>query len=353
MTKLLWVFMMVIGLSVLGCGEQPEPGTDDGGSADVTDEGGHSAPVDGGRDDAGSDDVANDEGHGSVMGDVQFSFETPDLAVGQWIEYGADDMTETVKISIVDTEMNQGTECYWVQFSGPGFAAQLLVDPAGIQIASNDYQQQMDVFFADPAEYIRTNMGDADQMANMFGNEQSMQMMLELIRAIRIVKFDQGGGAIMAIDMAGVPEFLEEQLADPSFQESFQQGFMQGFNAEQGEEGLNEMMAELDNMEFKFTETSVEAGGRQVDGVEFSIDHPEISISAVISNQLPIVPLAYASVWAADENESHSIQVRGFGMTGAENLLPGEPMQTIPAMMFLQGMTQQMGAMQSDGQGRR
>jgi len=339
MTKLMLVLMMVMGLAVFGCGEQPDAGSTDG-NADST------AVTDGGTvvEDGGND------GHGSS--DAAFDLDTPDLAVGQWIEFGADELAETVMISVVDTEINQGTECFWVQISGPGFVAQMLVDPSGLEIALADYQAQMDVFFADPAGYIREHMGDAEQMASMFGNEESMDMALEFVRAIRMIKFDQGGGAIMAIDLAGVPEFLEEQMADPAFQESFQQGFAQGFNAEQGQEGLNEVMDKLDEMEFAFNETTVEAGGGSVNGIEFSVNHPDMQITAVISNELPIIPLAYASINSVTEGESHTIQVRGFGMTGAENLLPGEPAQTIPAMMFLQGMTQQMGGAQ-EPQGRR
>jgi len=330
---------MIMMFALSGCGQQPDEGTT--GDADSTAVEGDGTGVDQGGDD-----------HGTPA-EGAFRFETPDLAVGQWIEYGVDTLPETVKIAVVGTEINQGTECFWIQFSGADFVAQILVDPSGLEIAVEDYQRQLDVFFADPAAYIREHMGDSEQMAAMLGNEENMQMAVEFLKALRMVKFDQGGGVIMAIDLAGVPEFLEQQMADPAFQESFQQGFMQGFDAQQGQEGLDELMGELDSMEFAFEETTVDAGGSRVDGVEFSITHPQAQISAVLSNELPIVPLAYATVSAVEENETHTVQVRGFGMTGAENLLPGEPAQTIPAMMFLQGMTQQMGAMQQDPHGRR
>jgi len=339
MNKLLLVLAMVIGLAMFGCGEQPEAGTNAGGT--------DSTAV------AADSTVGNDGGndHGAPS-DAAFDLDTPDLAVGQWIEYGADELAETVTISVVDTEINQGTECFWVQVAGPGFVAQMLIDPSGLEIALADYQRQLDVFLADPAAYIRQNMGDSEQMASMLGNEENMQMALEFISAIRMIKFDQGDGAIMAIDLAGVPEFLETQMADPAFQQQFQQGFAQGFNAEQGQEGLDSIMAELDNMEFSFSETTVDAGGSSIRGIEFSIDHPEMQISAVISNELPIIPLASASFTSVEDRESHSVQVRGFGMTGAENLLPGEPVTVLPAMMYLQGMTQQMGAA-PETQGRR
>ena len=342
MRRILFIFAMIMGLAVFGCGEQPDQSgdtaADAGESGDTTDDAnghGTEAPIDTGDTSEGGDL------HAPIGGGMDL--ETPELAVGQWIEFGADGMPETVKIAVVGTETNQGDECYWIQFSGEGFVAQILMDPSGLDIAMEGYQEQMDFFLQDPVDYIRRNMSDADGMAQMFGNEESMDMALEFISAIRMIKFDQGG-MIMAIDMTGVPEFLEETMSDPSFQDTFQEGFMQGFDQGEGQEGLDEMIAELDNMEFSFQNTAVEAGGSQLEGMEFSIDHPEIKLSVVFSNELPIIPLAYASVFSAEENETHTVQVRGFGFSGAENLMTAEPAQVIPAMMFLQGMTQQMGA---------
>lgn len=336
MTKLMLVFLMIIGLAFSGCGEQP--GTAGEGDTEGTD----AEEVTGGGE-AGSSG-------GSATGSAILDLNTPELAVGQWIEFGADDIPQTVTISVVSTEENQGTECYWVQLSGEGFVAQILVDPSGINIAIEGYEEMFDDFMVDPAAYIRENMADAEGMADMFGNEQSMDMALDFIRAIRMIKFDQQG-MIMAIDMAGVPEFLEGMMDDPAFKDQFQQGFAEGFSEEGGQEGLNEFLAEIDNMEFGAVETEVEVVGQTVKGMEFSIIHPEGEIVAVISSELPLVPLAYASVNGFEDNESHSVQVRGFGFEGAENLLPGEPAQTIPAMMFLQGMTQQMGAEAPQGRG--
>jgi hypothetical protein len=335
MTRLLFIFALIIGLVFWGCGEQPEADGNGNGAEDtgeITDSGDETG-------DSGEEPV--DRGDDTVTS-MAFDLETPDLAVGQWIEYGVDEMTEIITFSVVDTEMNQGTECYWIQISGPGFVGQVLVDPAGLDVAMEDYQDQFGEFVVDPAAYIRENMSDAQGMANMFGNEESIDMALTFIKAIRIIKFEQQG-MIMAIDLVGVPEFLEGMMDDPAFQEQFQQGFMQGFDDEGGQEGLNEIIAELDNMEFDFTETTeILPSGDEIDGIEFSIRHPEGEIVAVISNELPLIPLAYASVTGFEDNESHSIQVRGFGFSGAENLLPGEAAQTIPAMMFLQGMEQQM-----------
>lgn len=329
MMRLLFVLVMIIGLAFSGCGEQPE--ADGGGDS----EGGDTGEV------AGGDD-AGDEG-GSEAASAILDLETPELAVGQWIEYGADDIQQTLIISVVATEENQGTECYWVQLSTDDFTAQILVDPIGLDVAFEGYEEKFGEFMVDPAAYISENMSDATGMADMFGNDESMNMALDFIRAIRMVKFEQQG-MVMAIDLAGVPDFLEGMMDDPAFKEQFQQGFAEGFSEEGGPEGLDEVLSELDNMDFDMTETEVNAGGQTVKGMEFSIFHPKGELVAVISSELPLVPLAYASVVSLEDDESHFIQVRGFGFEGAENLLPGEPTQTIPAMMFLQGMDQQMGA---------
>lgn len=341
MTKLLLVLVMIIGLALSGCGEQP------GTAGEEDTEGTDAGEVTGGGEAGDTEAGGNGEsGTGSVILDL----DTPELAVGQWIEFGADDIPQTVTFSVVATEENQGTECYWVQLSGEDFVAQILVDPSGLNIALEGYEEMFDEFMVDPAAYIRENMGDAEGMADMFGNEENMDKALDFLRAIRMIKFDQQG-MVMAIDMAGVPEFLEEMMDDPAFKDQFQQGFAEGFSEEGGQEGLNEFLTELDNIEFSAVETEVEVAGQTVKGLEFSIIHPEGEIVAVISSELPLVPLAYASVTGFDDDESHSIQVKGFGFEGAENLLPGAPAQTIPAMMFLQGMTQQMGAGASQGRG--
>ncbi len=343
--------VMIIGLAFFGCGEQADEagnGDTDGGevisdgNGDVSGE----TPIDADVID-GDDDTP--DGGSSVISDIDF--DTPEMAVGQWIEYGADDFDETLTISVVDTEVNQGTECYWVQISVSDFVGQLLVDPQGLENASQGYEEQFGTFVADPAAYIRENMSDAAGMADMFGNEENMAMALEFIKAIRIVKFEQQG-MVMAIDLAGVPEFLEEMMDDPAFTEQFQEGFSQGFDADGGQDNLDEIMAELDDMQFGMNTTDIDVAGSSIQGMEFTIEHPKGEAEVVISSELPLIPLAFAEVVSFDEGESHFIEVRGYGFSGAENLLPGEAAQTIPAMMFLQGMQQQMGGMGDAPQGR-
>jgi hypothetical protein len=337
MSRLFLVALMIIGLAFLGCGEQAGEAGSDGGAS-----GGDNGEVvtdNGGADTGGQQGTGETTGGGDVVG---FDFETPELAVGQWIEYGADNYPQTVKISVVGTEENQGTDCYWVQFETQGFVGQVLVDPEGMKSAMSDYKEQFGEFAADPAAYIRDNLSDAEGMADLFGSQESMDMSLEFIRAIRMLKF-QNQGMVMAIDMAGVPEWLEGMMQDPTFQQQFQQGFTQGFNSEGGQEGLDTIMAELDNMDFSFDETRMDVAGNELECYEFDITHPEGQVKAVLSSELPILPLAYAE--ASGDGETHYVEVRGYGMSGAQDLLPGAPAQTIQAMMFLQSMEQQMGAM--------
>ena len=339
MSRLFLVLAMIIGLAFFGCGEQADEAGNgvDGDNGEVV--------ADGNGDDSGETDIdadGDDDDDDDIASIAGLDFDTPDMAVGQWIEYGADDMPETLTLSVIGTEMNQGTECYWVQISVSGFVAQMLIDAGGMEEAMEGYEDQFGDFAADPAAYIRENMSDATGMADMFGNEENMEMALEFISAIRIVKFEQQG-MIMAIDLIGVPEFLEEVMEDPAFQEQFQQGFEQGFNADGGQEGFDEIMAELDNLQFSMNETTVDVAGSRVEGIEFSVVHPEGQAEAVISSELPLVPIAYASV--TGDGETHFIEVRGYGFSGAEDLLPGEPAQTVQAMMFLEGMMSQMGSM--------
>ncbi len=338
MSRLFLVLTMIIGLTFFGCGEQADEAGNgvDGDNGEVVTDGN------------GDDSTDGDAHDGDIAAISGFDLDTPDMAVGQWIEYAADNMTETLILSVVGTEMNQGTECYWIQISVSGFVAQMLIDADGMDEAMEGYEDQFGTFAADPAAYIRENMSDATGMADMFGNEENMEMALEFISAIRIVKFEQQG-MIMAIDLIGVPEFLEEVMEDPAFQEQFEQGFEQGFNADGGQEGFDEIMAELDNLQFSMNETTVDVAGSSVDGIEFSVVHPEGQAEAVLSSELPLVPIAYASV--TGDGETHFIEVRGYGFSGAEDLLPGEPAQTLQAMMFLEGMMSQMGDMGA-GQGR-
>ncbi len=354
MTRLMLVIVLALALALFGCGEQgqPEPGPGDDGNGEVTgDDAGTGGETDGdGGGEADGDAGGDEEARPDDRDITGLAIESPRLEVGQWIEYGVDEMMETLTISVVDSEMKDGVECLWVQMSAEGFVAQILIDPTGLDTAMEGYQVQFNEFMADPAEFIRENMGDTGSMANMFSNEEGMQMALEFLRAIKTVKFEQNG-MVTAIDMAGVADFVEEMAADPAFQEQFNQGFAQGFEGEGGPEAMADVLAELDRMEFEFGTTEMVTAGAPIEAVEFSVEHPDGGIEVALSGDLPIIPLAYAEAFSAEDNETHYVEVRGFGFEGAENMMPGEPDQTVPAMMFLQGMQSQMQGGMGAGQG--
>lgn len=346
MSRILLISMMLLGIAFFGCGDQAEEGAAgevmEEGNGEAVEEGDGEAIEEGDGEDAAdlSDEEGQQERRVAPMGD--FDLSTPAMAVGQWIEFGADDMPQTLRISVVGSEVNQGTDCYWVQLSVDDFVGQLLVDPEGIELAMAGYEEQFGDFAADPVSYIRDNMSDAEGMASLMGSGESMETALAFVRAIRMVKFEEQG-TVMAVDLAGVADWLEGMMQDPTFQEQFQQGFTQGFDAEGGQEGLDTIMEELENVDFAFSQTDVDVAGQRVGGMELNVQHPDGSLRAVISSELPLVPLAYAE--ASGDGETHFIEVRGFGFSGAQDLLPGAPAQTIQAMMFLQGMEQQMGSM--------
>ncbi|MCD4700920.1 MAG: tetratricopeptide repeat protein [Candidatus Aegiribacteria sp.] len=262
-------------------------------------------------------------------------FETPEMAVGQWIEYGVNNLSETLTISVVSSEINQGTKCYWVQISFKDFVGQILVNPGSMETAMKSYEQQFIAFAADPEAYIRGNMSDTGSLANFYFNEENMDMAFEFISAIRILKFEHQG-MIMAIDLAGVPEILEELMSDSSIKERLQQDFTRTFNADGGQESLDIIIAELENMQFDMTETDVNVAGTRINSMEFSIVHHEGEVEIVLSSELPLIPLAFAE--ATGSEETGFVEVRGYGFSGAENFLPGEPAQIIQGVLFLQGM---------------
>ncbi len=278
---------------------------------------------------------------GSTSGG-DFDFTTSDLEVGQWIEFGIDGGDETFKIAVVGTEMNQGDECYWIQVSSGDFVGQILVEPEGLKTATANYEDFFGEFAEDPKAYIRDRLADVDDMAGVFTAEEGKEVALDFLRAVRMLKFKQQD-MVMAIDLQGVADFIENMMNDPAFDEQFTRGFTQGFKEEGGQEDLDKVAEELEKMDFNFEKTAVGVAGNTVQGFEVSVNHPDGSVEIVFSPELPIVPLAH--VEASGDGETHVVEVTGYGFSGAENLMPGAPDQTLPAMMFLQGMQQQMGAM--------
>jgi len=265
-------------------------------------------------------------------------FQCPELAVGQWVEYGVSDDTGTAVISVVAEEEFDGVNCLWVQIEVEDFVAQVLIDPVGIASAWVGYEGQLSEFVADPATYIREQLDASDDMAQMFMNEDNIDNAMDFISALKIIKFDNEG-MVMALDLTGVPELIEPYMSDPDI-------FTQGFDVPESDQpDMEEFLSELDNIDFGTEELVYTVAGNSIDAWQFSMVHPEGEISFVLSSELPIIPVAYISFAdTGDADNSGYIEVVGYGFDGAINKL-GEPVQVLDASMFLQGMLAQAEAM--------
>jgi hypothetical protein len=329
-------FMAILGLVfavvLFGCGEPAqEAGSGTHGSGDVTDN--DSGDVD--VEDTG--DIDTGDSGTALTGD--FDFETPDLAVGQWVTYGVSDETGTVTLSVVGEENFEGADCLWLQLEGDDFVAQVLVDPAGLETAMAGYQDEFGRFLADPADYLRTQVGSGD-MGSMLMNEENIDKSMSFIRALKMVKFDNDG-MVMALDLTGVADMLEPYLSDPGMLES-------GLGIpETGQPDMEEFIAELDNITFSSGETVIMIAGNSLDAWQFSMSHPEGEIVFTLSDDIPILPIASISVAGNNQGESGSLLVTDFGFSGAVSRL-GDPVQVIDASLFLQGALAQAEAMNAN-----
>lgn len=332
---------MALALVMFGCGQQGAEGEPEGGGEAVEGEAAEGETTDEGSDEGGEETEAS-AGSPGVVGEV---FASPDLEVGQWISYGVDEEPQEMTIGVLSEEEFEGTRCLWIQMGAPEGVVQILVDPVALEEAMGSYTGEAEDFFGDPAAYIETNMADGD-MTQMFTDAEHQQKMLDLIGAMKMLRIDQGGGNILALDLSGVPEALAPFMEDESFQEQFQAGMAQGDAPD-----MEEVMAELDRMSFEMGEAQVEVAGETLDGTRFYIGHPEGEAEVIFSSDLPILPLAYARVKSNEDGEEHYIEVRGFGSDGVEDLLPGEAMQTMDAAMFIQMAASQAGQMQQMQQG--
>jgi hypothetical protein len=164
-------------------------------------------------------------------------------------------------------------------------------------------------------------------------NHENMDNMMIALRAIRKIKINDGTQLIL-LDMAGVPELVEQMLLDNP--DLLDQGM--AMNPDQDQE-MQELLAELEQAEFTAEEI-------EVDGLacmRFTATHPEKgTLEAVVSTELPIVPIMEARVVPNDPSEEGgAVMVSGYGYQGAENLMTGEPDQVMPVAMMLQGMASQ------------
>ncbi len=313
MTKITMMLAVLLAIFAFGCAEQVDPAP-----ADENGETGENGEAIETSEDSGTDEVS-----------IDFEFTAPE--VGQWIAYSVDGEDGEFKLSIVAEEDYAGAACLWYQIEMDGEAlAQVLVDPVVVEELVGLSGEYMEEFIADPAAYIRENMPED---GSFMGNEDAMENMMLSLSAIKQVKV-LDGTQLMLLDLAGVPELVEQMIADnPEMLEESMQ-----IDADNSE--MEEFLAELEDAEFSMEEVEVDG----LNCVEYTMTHAEEgSIVAVISMELPILPLMEAEVIPNDpEDEGGLVYVTGFGFDGAVNLITQAPDQTIPVAMMLQGMVSQM-----------
>jgi len=308
MNRIALMLALVLAIFSFGCGEQgenPAP-AEDGGDATANDGG----------------DVTDNSNDGDAL---DFEYTAPE--VGQWIAYGVEGEEGEFKLSIVAEEEG----CLWYQIEVDGEAvAQVLVDPALLDELIAMSSENMNEFLADPVAFIEENI---PENGNIMENQDNLDNMMVALRSIKKVKINDGT-QLMLLDMAGVPELVEQMLAEnPDL-------LGQGMQMDTGdEEEMQEFLAQLEQAEFTAEEIEMEG----LACMKFTATHPdEGTLEAVISTELPILPLMEARAIPNDpEEEGGVVMVTGFGYEGALNLMTGEPDQVIPVAMMLQGMASQ------------
>jgi len=317
MFKFSMMLAVLLVVFAFGCTDQ----ANSAGEENATDENGETAET---AETSDNSATAND----AVTGD--FNYTPPE--VGQWIAYAVEGEDAEFEIAIVAEEEYQGANCLWYQIVVEDEAvAQVLIDPelmAELVILGDVYMQEL---IADPVAYIEEYMPED---GSYLTNEEAIANMMLLLNAIKQVKVNDGT-QLMLLDMAGVPELVEQMIAEnPELLEQSME-----MNPTEDPE-FQEFMAELEAAEFSIEEVEIEG----LACLRFNATHPEEgSIFFAISEELPILPLMEATVLPNDpENEGGSVYVSGFGYDGAENLMTGAPDQTIPLAMMLQGMASQM-----------
>lgn len=267
-----------------------------------------------------------------------FDFQTRDLAVGQWISYGADQDSARVTFSVVAQEALAGTDCFWIQIEAEDAAFQILVDPVKLGEAMNKASDAANEFYADPAAYLQANMpGTTEQF---FTTDENIQNIMTLISAVKMVKMSENG-TIMAYDLTNVPATLQPVLEDSAFLAQLQAGVTMNMQGTDAENMTDSLVQKLSEFEFDAENTTMDIAGSTLEGSSFTITGTDRNAEIFFSSDLPIFPLAFAS--ATDSTgEAHTISVRGFGEDGAENLMPGAPAQTVDIAPMIQMMIMQM-----------
>jgi len=265
------------------------------------------------------------------------TLETVPMQVGQWISFGVDTMPEVVTFAIVAEEQFQGVDCVWLQIQAPeseGTIVQLLIDPTIITASMQDYSTFMNEMLDDPQAFFETRGEDA---FNPFADPESMQKFLDFISSIKMLKVEDNG-TVMGYDLSGLPAVLQPVLSDSLLLQNMQAGMSMDT------EGLDSIRTVLDEIEYEVAPGQAEIGGTAVAGTLISMTHPKFEVEVMLSSDLPILPLAYARVVSIEENETHLIEARAFGDSGAENLMPGTPAQVTDVAPMVQMMIAQMQA---------
>ncbi len=311
MVKLTLILAMILAVFSFGCAEQgdgPVPADENGETTETGDTG--------------------DNGNGETADDpISTTMNYPAPEVGQWIAYGLEGEEGELKLSIVAEE--EGSLWYQIEWDGEA-VAQLLIDPAVMEQLITISDGYIDEFVADPAAFIEANM---PQNTNIMENEEYLDNMMLFLTAIKKARINDGS-QLLLLDMAGVPELVEQMIADnPDM-------FSQGMDMGPGETAeMEEFLAEVENADFGYGEVEIDG----VSCMQFTATHEEEgTIIISVSGDLPILPLMEARVTPNDpEEEGGIIMVTGFGFEGAENLMTGEPDQVIPVAMMLQGFASQ------------
>jgi hypothetical protein len=310
MRKIAVMFALVLALFAFGCGE----------------EGNDPAPADSTGENGGNVDSI-ETGNGIDISSLEYTM--PE--VGQWIAYGVEGQEKSFKLAIVAEEDYQGAACLWYQIEVDSEAvAQVLIDPALLQAVIDLSGSYMDEFIADPVAYVTENM---PENGNFMENEETIANMMTFLRSIKQIKINDGQ-QLMLLDLAGVPELVEQMIAENPDMISENMEINPTDSLE-----YQQLLTDLENAEFGIEEVTVEG----LNCTQFTATNPEKgTIQIIISAELPILPVMDALVTPNDPAEVPShVMVTGFGFEGAENLMTQVPDQVVPVAMMLQGMLSQ------------
>jgi hypothetical protein len=311
MSRLLLVLLAALAIAVVGCGQKPG---EDGTNADST------AVVD-----------------TTAVQTTGITLECPALAVGQWVSYKVDTLSENVTLSVVAEEQFQGANCMWIQIEAPeGTLAQILVDPALLGTACEQFGAVTNEMLADPQAYFAIHSPDPQQM---FNDPENTQKFMDFLSAIKVIKLMQNN-AIVAYDISGVPAVLQPVLSDTAFMSQL----TSGMNVQMQTSGSDSLQALLDEFEFAVADGQASIGESNVTGRVITMTHPKGVMEILLSDDLPILPVAYVRITETESAETRSVEVSGFGMQGAENKLPGAAVQTMDMAPMVQMMIQQAQA---------